>query len=88
MQCCELCEAASANGCKAWTYVPTESMCWLKNNPTGSKERLGLVSGAAPHGTTAWHSNKIGTTQLAENGEVEGSMLSFVRSLLLGKEEF
>ena len=63
-------------------------MCWLKNNPTGSKERLGLVSGAAPHGTPAWHAGKIGTTQLAENGEVEGGMLSFVRSLLLGKDEF
>eukprot|EP01043_Picozoa_sp_COSAG02_P007902 COSAG02_NODE_244_length_27402_cov_41.050397_20_plen_118_part_00 len=82
MQCCDLCDAASSSGCKAWTYVPTESMCWLKSSPTGSKERLGLVSGVAPGATL--HNDKTGTTRYAEKEE---GMLGYIRSLLLGKEE-
>lgn len=81
MECCELCNAAGSNGCKAWTYVPAESTCWLKVEPAGSKERLGLVSGTSS-------SSILDTGQdTGERKQQQGGLLSLIRSILVGKEE-
>jgi hypothetical protein len=88
MQCCELCDAAASSGCEAWTYVPAESKCWLKAQPTGSKERLGLVSGWSPRSNSrtakTWQQQKQ-QEKVREEGEgVAAGMAGYLRDLLLG----
>ena len=72
-QCCTLCDGAET--CEAWTYVPVESMCWLKGRPTSSKERLGLVSGWAPD---------KGRSQRASLEVADDGVVSYLRQLLAG----
>ena len=66
-------------------------MCWLKVSPTGSKQRLGLVSGAAPgreggRGRDRGRESDTGSERQGRAGE-QGGVLGYIRSLLLGKEE-
>ena len=62
-------------------------MCWLKIDPTGSKQRLGLVSGAAPGREGGKETDRETDRKKPGRAREQGGMLGYIRSLLLGKEE-